>query len=117
MSHFYLDVLDGAQVIEDLDGIDFADRETALAEAAAGARDLVAHGIMQNQDVSGQSFLIRDNHGEAVATVPFEAPCPEGCGADPSPALSRHSLSYSPAYRHGVASREGQETVFNIWAQ
>jgi hypothetical protein len=29
--------------------------------------------------------------------------------------LSRHSLFYSPAYRHGVASREGQETVFNIW--
>ena len=76
MSHFYLDVLDGDQVIQDLEGIDFADRETALAEAAAGARDLVAHGIMQNQDVSGQSFLIRDNHGEAVATVPFRGTLP-----------------------------------------
>jgi hypothetical protein len=68
---FYLDVLDGDQVIEDPNGIDFADLDTAIAEAAAGARDLVAHGIMQNEDVSGQSFLIRDGQGETVATVPF----------------------------------------------
>src|SRR5215204_4388410 len=73
---FYLDVLDGDQVIQDLDGIDFADRDTAIAEAVAGARDLVAHGIMQNEDLSGQSFLIRDNHGETVATVPFRGTLP-----------------------------------------
>jgi adenylylsulfate kinase-like enzyme len=73
---FYLDVLDGDQVIQDLEGIDFADRETAIAEAAAGARDLVAHGIMQNQDVSGQSFRIRDTHGETVATVSFRGILP-----------------------------------------
>ena len=59
-----------------LEGIDFADRETAIAEAVAGARDLVAHGIMQNEDVSGQSFLIRNNYGETVATVPFRGTLP-----------------------------------------
>src|SRR3954453_6955341 len=73
---FYLDVLDGDQVIQDLEGIDFADCDTALGEAVAGARALVAHGIMQNEDVSGQSFLIRDNHGETVATVPFRDTLP-----------------------------------------
>src|SRR4051794_4306028 len=73
---FYLDVLDSDQVIQDPEGIDFADRETAIAEAVAGARDLVAHGIMQNEDVSGQSFLIRNNHGETVATVPFRDTLP-----------------------------------------
>jgi hypothetical protein len=76
VAHFYLDVLDGDQVIQDPEGIDFADRETAIAEAVAGARDLVAHGIMRNEDVSGQSFLIRDNHGETVATVPFSGTLP-----------------------------------------
>ena len=76
MPHFYLDVSDGDQVIQDLDGIDFADRETAIAEAVAGARDLVAHGIMQNEDVSGQTFIIRGNHGETVATVPFRDTLP-----------------------------------------
>jgi len=73
---FYLDILDDSQVIQDLEGIDFADRDTAIAEAVAGARDLVAHGIMQNEDVSGQSFLIRDNHGETVVTVPFRDTLP-----------------------------------------
>ena len=73
---FYLDVLDSDQVIQDPEGIDFADRETAIAEAVAGARDLVAHGIMQNEDVSGQSFLIRDGKGETVATVPFRDALP-----------------------------------------
>jgi hypothetical protein len=74
--HFYLDVLDNDQVIQDPIGIDFADLQTALAEAVRGARDLVAHGIMQNEDVSGHSFLIRDEQGEVVATVPFRQTLP-----------------------------------------
>jgi hypothetical protein len=73
---FYLDILDYSQVIQNLEGIDFTDRETAIAEAIAGARDLVAHGIMQNEDVSGQTFIIRDNHGDTVATVPFRDTLP-----------------------------------------
>ena len=64
------------QVIQDPEGIDFANLEAAISEATAGARDLVAHGIMQNEDVSGQVFLIRDGNGEVVATVPFRATLP-----------------------------------------
>ncbi len=73
---FFLDVLDGDQVIQDPEGIDFADLQTALAEVAKGARDLVASGIRQNEDVSGQSFVIRDGGGETVATVPFRETLP-----------------------------------------
>ncbi len=73
---FYLDVLDGDRVIEDPEGIDFADLDTVIAEAVAGARDLVAHGIMQNEDVSGQVFRIRDGKGATVATVPFRDTLP-----------------------------------------
>ncbi len=76
MPRFYLDVLDGDQVIEDPNGIDFADLDTALAEAAQGARDLVAEGIMRNEDVSGQVFRIRDGKGATVATVPFRDTLP-----------------------------------------
>ena len=76
MPRFYLDVLDGDQVITDLEGIDFADLDTALAEAAKGARDLVASGIRQNEDVSGHTFLIRGEAGETVATVPFRETLP-----------------------------------------
>src|SRR3954470_9417537 len=73
---FYLDVLDSDQVLPDLEGIDFADLDTALAEVAKGARDLVASGIRQNQDVSGHIFLIRDGHGAVVATMPFRETLP-----------------------------------------
>jgi hypothetical protein len=39
---FYLDVLDSDQVIQDLEGIDFADRETAIAEGfCQGSRQQV----------------------------------------------------------------------------
>ena len=58
------------------EGIDFANFDMALAEAVEGARDLVAHGIMQNEDVSGQVFRIRDGNGEVVATVPFRDTLP-----------------------------------------
>ena len=71
MPRFHFDLLDGAQVTEDPDGLEFADLDTAIAEAAQGARDIVAHGIMWNEDVSGQKFRIRDETGQAVATVPF----------------------------------------------
>src|SRR5215213_9892321 len=97
---FYLDVLDGDQVLQDQEGIDFADRDTALAEAVRGARDLVASGIRQNEDVSGQTFIIRNNHGETVATVPFRGTLPgrlRGC-----PAL--HGL-----LRHPVSGHDPQE--------
>jgi hypothetical protein len=68
---FFLDVVDGTQVTEDPDGLEFTDLDTAIAEAVQGARDIVAHSIMKNQDVSGQAFRIRDDTGQTVATVPF----------------------------------------------
>jgi len=86
---FYFDVLDGDQVMQDLDGIDFADCEVALSEAVAGARDLVAEGIMRNEDVSGQVFRIRDGNGETVATVPFRNTLPGRLRGDPSH-IGRH---------------------------
>ena len=64
------------RIIEDPDGIDFADRDTAIDEAVKSARELVAHSIMQNEDVSEQSFIIRDGKGETVATVPFRDALP-----------------------------------------
>ena len=68
---FFLDVVDDTQVTEDPDGLEFTDLNTAIAEAAQGARDIVAHSIMKNEDVSGQEFRIRDATGQTVATVPF----------------------------------------------
>src|SRR4051794_41880607 len=81
--HFYFDVLDGDRVMEDPNGIDFADRETAIVEAVAGARDLVAHAIMQNEDASGQGFRIRDDDGGTVAAGPFRESLPGRVKSEP----------------------------------
>ena len=63
---FYLDIVVEGVVVEDPDGVEFPDLDTALVEATLGARELVAHGIMRNEDVSGQSFVIRDGTGPLV---------------------------------------------------
>ena len=80
MQLFFLDVLNGSQVLEDPDGQDFLDLNAAITEAAASARDLVAYGITQNQDVSARSFLIRDDNEQTVATVPFRDALPGTLG-------------------------------------
>jgi len=76
VQHFFLNILNGSTVLEDPDGQDFANLDGAIAEAAASARDLVAYGIMQNEDMSARSFLIRDGKDETVATVPFRDTLP-----------------------------------------
>ncbi len=76
MPRFFFDVAEGSEVTSDQEGVEFADLEAALAEAVQGARDLVAHGIMKNEDVAGKSFSIRDEKGRRVALVPFRDTLP-----------------------------------------
>jgi PAS domain S-box-containing protein len=85
MPRFYLDILNGRQVLEDPDGQAFADVHAARAEAAATARDLVAHGLLRNQDLSDRCVLIRDDAGETVARVPFRSALPGALSASPLP--------------------------------
>ena len=80
MPSFFLDVLNGSEVLEDPEGQDFANLDAAITEAVASARDLVAHAIMQNEDVSGRSFLIRAEKEQTVATVPFRSALPGTLG-------------------------------------
>src|SRR5215207_9506558 len=76
MPRFFLDVLNGREVREDPEGQEFADLDAARAEAVASARDLVAYAIMRDEDLSGRSFLIRDETEQTVATVPFRDTLP-----------------------------------------
>src|SRR5687768_7334958 len=85
MPRFFFDVLHGHAVCEDPEGQGFADLDAALAEAVASARDLVADGILRNDDVSGRSFLIRDENKQTVATVPFRNTLPGMLSGWPCP--------------------------------
>jgi len=85
MPHFYLDILNGDKVLEDPDGQELADLDAAMTEAVASAQYLVAHGILRNDDVSGRSFIIRDENDKAVATVPFRSALPGTLSTSPLP--------------------------------
>src|SRR5829696_2531557 len=80
MPHFFLDVLKGSEVREEPEGQEFTDLDAAITEAVASARDLVAYGIMQNEDASSRSFVIRDKSAQTVATVPFRSTLPGRLG-------------------------------------
>src|SRR3954449_2888853 len=83
MPRFYLDVLNGSQVLEDPDGQAFADLDAAMSEAVASARDLVAHGLLRNEDLSDRCVLIRDDAGGTVARVPVRSALPGALSASP----------------------------------
>src|SRR5215207_8159464 len=85
MPRFYLDILNGSQVLEDPDGQELADLDAAMTEAVASAQYLVAHGILRNEDVAGRSFLVRDENEQTVASVPFRSTLPGTLSTAPLP--------------------------------
>ena len=85
MPRLYLDILNGSKVLEDPDGQELADLDAAMTEAVASAQYLVAHGILRNEDVSGRSFIIRDENEQTVASVPFRRTLPGTLSTAPLP--------------------------------
>src|SRR5215212_11138715 len=95
MPRFYLDILNGSQVLEDPDGQELADLDAAMTEAVASAQYLFAHGILRNEDVSGRSFIIRDENDTAVASVPFRSTLPGTLSTAPLPGSHQSVLGES----------------------
>ncbi len=113
MPRFYLDVLHGREVRQDLEGQDFANLDAALAEAVASAQYLVAHGILRNEDMSDRSFLIRDENEDVLATVPFRDTLP-GTLKDTVLPRSQHSAqpyvaAHPPAATACPAEQRGEQ--------
>jgi len=71
MAHFFFHIRDGLDLIEDPDGIDLPDLDTAHAEALAEARDLLAARVKAGMIVDGQRFEITDATGIVLASVPL----------------------------------------------
>jgi hypothetical protein len=71
MPRFYFHIIDGQKRIEDPDGSELADLETARSEALKSARDLLADKVRYGHIVDGQQFEIRDANGTVLATIPF----------------------------------------------
>ena len=113
MPRFYLDVLHGREVRKDPEGQEFANLEAARAEAVASARDLVAHGILSNEDLSDRSFLIRAENEDVLVTVPFRDTLPGTLkgGALPhsQPSAQPHVPARSPAAAACLAQQRAEQ--------
>ncbi len=71
MPRYFFHVREAADLVEDLDGIEFPDDAAAGAEAIEAARDIMAEYIRKGQDVSGWCFEIADGSSRPIMTVPF----------------------------------------------
>ena len=77
MNRYFLHLQDHERLLEDADGIDASDLASVLGEALKSAREIVACAIRQGANPLGQAFVIADEHGNQLASVPFVDVLPE----------------------------------------
>ena len=75
MPSFFFHVREGGRLIEDPDGSDLPDLETARAGALAAARVAIAEQIRMGKSVGDRSFEITDEAGRVLATVTARDAC------------------------------------------
>jgi hypothetical protein len=74
---FYFHLKTGETVIEDQDGSELADFEAAREEALTGARELWAEAIKSGSDLQAEAFVIADEDGREVMSLPLVEALPE----------------------------------------
>ncbi|MDB5645823.1 hypothetical protein [Methylobacterium sp.] len=72
MPRYFLNIRDGADVIEDLEGSILPDIEAACREAVAAARDILAEKLRAGEVMDGQVFEITDEAGIVRARLPLK---------------------------------------------
>jgi hypothetical protein len=76
MGRFYFHIRTGDELAHDPEGSDLADISEARREALAGARELLADAIKAGKERVPDAFVIADETGRAIETVPFAAVLP-----------------------------------------
>jgi hypothetical protein len=71
MPRFHLHLRTSRDFIEDEEGADFADYNSAIVEAVRGARCLMSGDVARGTLCLDQSIEIHDAAGQHLATVPF----------------------------------------------
>jgi hypothetical protein len=77
MGRFYFHIRDGDRLIPDEDGQELPDTSVALREAMLAARELLAEAIFAGKERVPDAFVIADDAGRVVETVPFIAVLPK----------------------------------------
>lgn len=78
MARFYFHMRRGAQIEQDTDGSEFADLSAARSEAYQSAREIVADAIRSSRTNLFDCFIIADESGRELETVPLRDTLPKG---------------------------------------
>lgn len=71
MPRYFLHLREGDNLLEDPDGHEFRDVESAHDEALAEARDILAEYVRAGKLLIGQQFDITDENGRVLMVVPL----------------------------------------------
>ena len=77
MARFYFHLRKMGQLVTDDEGLELPDKSVALREAQQSARELLADAIKSGKDTVPEAFVIADERGRKIATLPLEALLPE----------------------------------------
>ena len=77
MARFYFHLRNGGELVTDDEGLELPNKWEALREAEQCARELLAAAIKAGKDQVPEAFVIGDEKGREIATLPFEALLPE----------------------------------------
>jgi hypothetical protein len=77
MGRFYFHLKDGVELIRDPEGADLRDAAEAKRMALVSARELLADAIKSGKSRVPEAFVIVDEEGRAIATVPLAIVVPE----------------------------------------
>ena len=77
MARFYFHLRKMGQLVTDDEGLELPNKSTALREAQQSARELLADAIKSGKDTVPEAFVIADEQGREIVTLPLEALVPE----------------------------------------
>jgi hypothetical protein len=71
MPKFYFHVNGPAGMTADEEGIELENLDQVREEALGGARDILSDLVKSGKPLDGHTFVIADEAGETVMTIPF----------------------------------------------
>jgi hypothetical protein len=72
MARFFLNMLHGGEYVADIEGSDLPDLATAISEARAAAREILAERLRTGQPLGSSIFQICDEAGTVRASLDFK---------------------------------------------
>ena len=77
MGRFYFHVVEGAELLTDVEGAHLTDALKAREMAMRSAREILADAIRVGKNRIPEAIVIADEKGRAIETVPLAAVLPE----------------------------------------